>query len=382
MTKFWQASDSSSSSDSENEKEKDISIEKIPLSVDELSADPDVAWKHIADTQVFETIPYSNTSTRDPDCVRLVCISDTHGKHREVQLPPADILLHAGDFTNTGETGSIQDLSAYFEESGFSEVVCIAGNHDLPLHPEFYKENWKRFHRKPFDTEVAQSFLTHCVYLNDTSYGTKQGLAVYGSPWSPFFFDWAFNLCRGEEIREKWKHIPDATDILITHGPPLGRGDLTSNNVRAGCYDLLVEVQKRVKPRVHIFGHIHEGVGVTYDGNTLYVNACNVNLSYQVVNYPIVVEVPLDKTRKATVVRPNCTKNPTDFLEWCKQQKYDLLVEYMEDNDLSTLPTGNKFFDEDAYATIANHLCLHRDRKAGKELKRALANLYAQSFSQ
>lgn len=382
MSNFWQSSDQSSSSlESDDDSSSGNSSGITPFTQDQLAVDPDLAWQRLADTQVFKAVPYSATSTMDPGSVRIVCISDTHGKHREVQLPPADILVHGGDFTKSGETGSIRDLSAYFQESMCPEVVCIAGNHDLPLHPEFYQENWKRFHRKAFDTDDALSSLTHCVYLNDTSYNTTRGLEVYGSPWSPFFFDWAFNLHRGEEIREKWKLIPDSTDILITHGPPLDRGDLTANNVRSGCYDLLAEVQNKVKPRLHIFGHIHEGAGVSFDGTTLYINASNLNLAYQAVNYPVVVDVPLDTAENATIVRPNCTMTPLEFLERCKQQQYQYIVEQMEGSDITKLPSRNEFFDEDAYSIISDQLCLHRNWKAGKELKRALANLYAQSFS-
>lgn len=75
----------------------------------------------------------------------------------------------------------------------------------------------------------------------------------------PEFGNWAFNLKRGSECLSKWNMIPDDTDILITHSPPLGHGDLVCSGVRAGCAELLATVQKRVKPKYHIFGHIHEG---------------------------------------------------------------------------------------------------------------------------
>lgn len=53
--------------------------------------------------------------------------------------------------------------------------------------------------------------------------------------------------------------IPNDTDILVTHTPPIGHGDLCCSGVRAGCVELLTTVQKRVKPRYHVFGHVHEG---------------------------------------------------------------------------------------------------------------------------
>jgi len=53
--------------------------------------------------------------------------------------------------------------------------------------------------------------------------------------------------------------IPDDIDILITHGPPLGYGDFCFSQMRAGCSELLSTIQQRVKPKIHVFGHIHEG---------------------------------------------------------------------------------------------------------------------------
>ena len=100
--------------------------------------------------------------------------------------------------------------------------------------------------------------LTNCTYLQD-SWTEVYGLKIYGTPWQPMFCGWAFNLERGEKLLQKWDLIPDDTDILITHTPPVGYGDLCATGVRAGCVDLLTTVQKRVKPKYNIYGHIHEG---------------------------------------------------------------------------------------------------------------------------
>lgn len=75
----------------------------------------------------------------------------------------------------------------------------------------------------------------------------------------PEFCKWAFNLPRGEACLRKWDTIPDDTDILVTHTPPIGHGDLCCTGVRAGCVELLSTVQQRVRPKYHIFGHVHEG---------------------------------------------------------------------------------------------------------------------------
>jgi Icc-related predicted phosphoesterase len=98
------------------------------------------------------------------------------------------------------------------------------------------------------------------------------GLKVWGSPWQPRFFDWAFNLDRGPDLAAKWALVPDDTDILITHGPPVGILDRTFRGTETGCADLLARV-KVVKPRLHLFGHIHEAAGVVETPDTLFVNA-------------------------------------------------------------------------------------------------------------
>ena len=75
----------------------------------------------------------------------------------------------------------------------------------------------------------------------------------------PVHMRWAFTLKRGDALRKKWQQIPEGIDFLVTHGPPLGYRDNLANGGKAGCLDLLYEIKHRVKPKYHIFGHIHEG---------------------------------------------------------------------------------------------------------------------------
>jgi len=121
-----------------------------------------------------------------------------------------------------------------------------------------------------------------------------EGFTIYGSPYQPEFGDWAFNLKRGHDCKEKWSKIPTGVDILITHGPPVGHGDLCKTGEHAGCEELLKEVQERVRPKIHVFGHIHEGYGVTTDDKIIYINASNCNFYYdpQNLNDPIIFDLP------------------------------------------------------------------------------------------
>ena len=210
--------------------------------------------------------------------MKLVCISDTHGLHDELTIPEGDVLIHAGDFSRSGKTKELIEFNAFLLAQPHRHKIVIAGNHD-----------WC-FER---DRNASEALLSAAVYLQDSSVDIE-GVQFYGSPWQPRFFDWAFNLDRGEPLKQVWSRIPQNTDVLITHGPPLGIGDEVKDGYEVGCEDLLNAIE-RVQPKVHIFGHIHEGYG-TYtrayaQKSTTFINACNLDERYQVVNAPIVIEV-------------------------------------------------------------------------------------------
>ncbi len=98
---------------------------------------------------------------------------------------------------------------------------------------------------------------------------------------------------RGPQLLDKWNAIPANIDILISHSPPLGHGDLCRSGLRAGCTELLSTVQQRVKPKYHIFGHIHEDYGVTSDGKIIFINASTCDVEYSPKNPPIVFDIDL-----------------------------------------------------------------------------------------
>ena len=205
--------------------------------------------------------------------IRLVAISDTHGLHRHLTIPDGDILVHAGDITGHGQVEQVADFNEWLGTLPHRHKLVIAGNHDFC------------FEDQPVETAAL---LTNCIYLFDEAI-TLDGLYFYGTPWQPWFFDWAFNLRRGSEIRAKWELIPPETDVLITHGPPLGYGDLTSRGEYVGCADLLESVRQK-RPKLHIFGHIHEGYGMTHNQHTTFINASSCTLQYQPAQRPIVYD--------------------------------------------------------------------------------------------
>jgi Icc-related predicted phosphoesterase len=114
------------------------------------------------------------------------------------------------------------------------------------------------------------------------------GLQFWGSPVQPEFLNWAFNKKRGAEIKRYWDRIPAGIDVLVTHGPPQGILDKTEEGLLVGCEELIGAVH-RVHPKVHIFGHIHEGYGHMRQDGILFVNASIMTERYQPLNKPITV---------------------------------------------------------------------------------------------
>ncbi len=206
--------------------------------------------------------------------MKIVCISDTHTLHKNMKIPDGDLLIHAGDVSSRGKLDEIIQFNDWLGTLPHRHKVVIAGNHD------FYFES---------NPSHAKSLITNAIYLNDNGVEIK-GIKIWGSPIQPWFYDWAFNRQRGEDIRKHWELIPTDTDILITHGPPYGILDETTRGELVGCEDLLEVIQQRVKPRLHVFGHIHESYGKTEIDETTFVNAAMVNLQYRPVNQAIVVD--------------------------------------------------------------------------------------------
>ncbi|MHA1167382.1 MAG: metallophosphatase domain-containing protein [Candidatus Hodarchaeales archaeon] len=203
--------------------------------------------------------------------MKLIAIADTHGLHRSLEIPDGDVLIHAGDLTRHGTLDDVREFNDFLGTLPHSHKIVITGNHDFCFEK---------------DREACEELLTNCIYLQDQEV-IIDGIKFYGSPWQPWFYDWAFNLQRGPEIRAKWELIPKDTDVLITHGPPYGIGDVTFQKEHAGCEDLL-EIVERTKPAVHIFGHIHEGYGITSNGTTTFINASSYNHNYQAINQPVI----------------------------------------------------------------------------------------------
>jgi len=189
--------------------------------------------------------------------MRIVAIADTHTFQDDLRvLPDGDVLVHAGDLCRGGRLDELRIIAAWLKALPHSHKIVVAGNHD-----------WC-FVREP---EAALELLGDTIiYLQDSGV-VIDSVRFWGSPWQPAFNDWAFNLPRGEALASKWAMIPDETDILITHGPPLGLGDDYGDAERQGCSDLLAAV-RRVHPLLHLFGHIHQDGGFWRQEDVCFAN--------------------------------------------------------------------------------------------------------------
>lgn len=208
--------------------------------------------------------------------MKIVFISDTHTAHREVTLPKGDVLVFAGDFSlshlgadTTELLQQARDFDNWLGEQDFEKKICISGNHE-----------------KIFEKGVLTK-LNNAIYLENESY-TYKGITFFGSPWTPHFYG-AFNTSE-EKLKEMYKGIRDI-DVFISHGPPYGVLDKPYKNGHAGSRALM-EAIGRIKPIVHVFGHIHDSYGEEKNEHTHFFNASMAGESHKKMkNAPWVFDI-------------------------------------------------------------------------------------------
>lgn len=215
--------------------------------------------------------------------MKICSVSDVHASDRlswfQEKTPDADVLTVSGDLTRTGTIEELKLFRKWLVEQPQKNKVVIAGNHDFCLEDP----------RKRLEAENILGG-NGIIYLRD-EVTVIDGVKFYGSPWQPWFHDWAFNLKRGPEIRAKWDLIPHNTDVLVVHGPPFMFGDTTVRGDSVGCVDLLDAI-KQVKPQLVCYGHIHEDAGersyIFEDGRKTMLVNCSVGYNVG----------PLDKAQR------------------------------------------------------------------------------------
>ncbi|MHB8356194.1 MAG: metallophosphatase domain-containing protein [Vulcanimicrobiaceae bacterium] len=197
--------------------------------------------------------------------MRIVCISDTHDLHRLLTIPEADLLIHAGDLTETGDRDDVRSAMRWLNAQPCRDIVATAGNHDLALKsPSFVRDMRESFPR---------------VQLLIDEGAEISGRKVWVSPWAPMPQTlWAYTAPHGSEtLARAWAGIPDDVEVLVTHTPPYGILDWSGIvSDRLGCELLAARLPQLRKLRLHVFGHVHGGRGVEEHGTTTFVNASSM----------------------------------------------------------------------------------------------------------
>ncbi|CAO2658249.1 Nn.00g059720.m01.CDS01 [Neocucurbitaria sp. VM-36] len=219
-----------------------------------------------------------STPTPSQSPIRVVCISDTHNNN-PVDIPPGDILIHAGDLTNDGSVAEIQRQIDWIVSLPHKEIVVISGNHDTYLDPRTRSSlseeqrrgnlDWKRVHYLQH-RRLSLTINIEPQYTESASSGTpllaegsdQRRIRIYGAPQIPACGPMSVHAFQYPRGQDAWSEtVPENTDILVTHAPPKYHLDLSLPQ-GIGCEHLLAEVS-RVKPNLHVFGHVHWGAGKT-----------------------------------------------------------------------------------------------------------------------
>lgn len=212
--------------------------------------------------------------------MRLVCISDTHSRHEQMPpIPSGDVLIHAGDCTSSGSLPALDDFTTWLGAQPHRHKILIAGNHD---HCFVRYSAWAR--------EMCEK--QGINYLQGEA-KSIDGLNFYGFPWQPIYRNMSFNA-GPSELWERLKLVPDNTDVLITHGPPLGIFDwMPDIREHVGSFEIAKMIDRLPQLKALVFGHIHEGYGfATRESDGIkFANASTCTERYEPTNPPIIIDL-------------------------------------------------------------------------------------------
>lgn len=189
-------------------------------------------------------------------------------------MPDGDILIHAGDFTMFSKSmNAIVDFNQWLGELPHRFKVFVPGNHEFFLEAD----------------PSRRSLLDNATALINEGIEI-QGLRIWGSPVTPLYGG-AFGLSSAEDRRRLYAQIPENTDVLISHGPPYGVLDSEVNSgLHSGCRELFDAVM-RVRPKLHVFGHVHSAHGIFQTDQTTFINAALLGVDGDLENSPIALRM-------------------------------------------------------------------------------------------
>lgn len=218
--------------------------------------------------------------------MKIWFISDTHNKHEDLKPPKVDLVIHCGDESESGNASMNEPESRRFLEwysaLDIPTKIFVPGNHSTAIEQGLIrKEDYPKI-----------TFLIHA----QTEWNEFK---IFGSPYTPRFFDWAYMKER-KDLDVVWQSIPDDIDILITHGPPKGILDVTRDMdsgepVHVGSKSLCRHVLERIKPTIHAFGHIHDekafiNYGSVTRAETHFINCSCCDLAGRLKHNGFVIE--------------------------------------------------------------------------------------------
>ena len=208
--------------------------------------------------------------------MKIIALADTHKQYFKMTIPECDLFIHAGDIDVYRYDREFDHFNEWLLTIPAKERIVIAGNHDG------YFED-----KNPFE---IKKMLTNGTYLfNDSCRVGKY--KIWGSPYTPRFGNWSFMYRTVEEAQTIWSMIPEDTDIVITHGPPVGildKVEYPSSHV--GCYWLRKKIFQ-IKPKLHIFGHIHQSRGMEIIDGITFMNVSVIDENFEVTFKPMEIEL-------------------------------------------------------------------------------------------
>lgn len=225
--------------------------------------------------------------------MKICAISDLHGDFPIINK--SDILLIAGDivplkiqFNKPESKKWLETEFAYWIKSlPVDRVYMVAGNHDA------YFES--------INSMQLATFIEACEYklkyLKNNWLIHRHELvqySIFGTPYCHIFGSWPF-MRTDEYMEEKFKEIPETVDIIISHDPPYGIGQVDqilesrryNNHVleHVGNPPLAKQLEK-TKFKLLVCGHIHSGDHYPFEYNGGIV----VNVSVKDENYELKYE--------------------------------------------------------------------------------------------
>lgn len=218
---------------------------------------------------------------------KICVISDTHCKWNKLVIPECDILISCGDYSFRGELHVVKDFHKWLNKQPAKHIISVQGNHE-----KFVESNFAL-------SKLTAQEVCPRVHFIDEGLVEVEGLRIWCSAITPFFYDWAWNRYPGEEIQKHWDLIPSNVDVICTHAPVFGIldgvlefdksfGEWGTKHV--GCPQLLKKVFE-IKPKYHLCGHIHSGYGIEELDGINFINASICDEQYKAVNSPIIFEI-------------------------------------------------------------------------------------------